>query len=72
MRANALSMIYFSADISSVQRKQLAKLVTEELGGAAPGASAPGEMTVAAMIARRGLPSRNEVEHLTLSELLAG
>ena len=47
-------------------------MVAEELGSAAPGAIAPGETTVAAIVARRGLPSRREVEHLTIGELLAG
>jgi len=49
----------------------LAKTVAEELGTAAPGAASSGEMTAASIVARRGLPSRQEVEHLTLSELLA-
>lgn len=60
-----------SADLTPAQRKQLAKTVAEELGSAAPGAASRGEMTAASIVARRGLPSRQEVEHLTLSELLA-
>ena len=71
LRANALSKIYFSADFTPPQRKQVAAMVAEELGSAAPGAIAPGETTVAAIVARRGLPSRREVEHLTIGELLA-
>jgi hypothetical protein len=71
LRAGTLSQIYFSADFTPAQRKQLAEIVKEELGSAAPGAVAGGEMTVASIVARRGLPSRQEVEHLTLSELLA-
>jgi hypothetical protein len=71
LRADALSRIYFSADFTPVQRKQVAKLVTEELGDAAPGAVGQGELTVASMVARRGLPAPREVEHLTLAELLA-
>lgn len=71
LRADALSRIYFSADLTPPQRKQVAKAVMEELGAAAPGAIAAGEMTVAAIVARRGLPSRQETEHLTFQELLS-
>jgi hypothetical protein len=71
LRADALSQIYFSADLTPAQRKQLAQSVKEELGSAAPGAAVLGEMTAASIVARRGLPSRREVEYLTLSELLA-
>jgi hypothetical protein len=45
--------------------------VKEELGSAEPGAAAAGELTVAAIVARRGLPSRGAVRHLTLAELLS-
>ena len=71
LRADALSQIYFSADLTPAQRKQLAQSVKEELGSAAPGAAVLGEMTAASIVTRRGLPSRREVEYLTLSELLA-
>jgi hypothetical protein len=46
--------------------------VKEELGSAQPGAAAAGELTVAAVVARRGLPSRVQVSQLTLAELLTG
>jgi hypothetical protein len=71
LRADALSRIYFSPDLTPAQRRQVAQAVKEELGGAAPGAAAAGELTVAAIVARRGLPSRDAVRHLTLSELLS-
>jgi hypothetical protein len=69
--AEALSQICFSADLTPTQRKQVAVSVKEELAEAVPGAVAPGEMTLAAIVARRGLPDHREVTHLTLAELLA-
>jgi hypothetical protein len=71
LRADALSRIYFSADLTPPQRKQVAKAVMEEFDEAAPGAAAAGDLTVAAIVARRGLPSRQEIEHLTFQELLS-
>jgi hypothetical protein len=70
LRADALSRIFFSPDLTAAQRSQLAQVVKEELGSTDPGAAAPGEMTVAAIVERRGLPSRAAVGHLTLGELL--
>lgn len=71
LRADALSRIYFSPDLTPTQRHQVALAVKEELGSPGPGAAAAGELTVAAIVARRGLPSRDAVRHLTLSELLS-
>ena len=71
LRADALSRIYFSPDLTSAQRRQVAQAVKEELGSAEPGAAAAGDLTVAAIVARRGLPSRDAVRHLTLSELIS-
>jgi hypothetical protein len=71
LRADALSRIYFSADFTPVQRRQLAQTVKEELGEAAPGAVAVGDRTVASIVARRGLPSPAEVANLTVEKLLA-
>jgi hypothetical protein len=71
LRADALSRVYFSPDLTPAQRRQVAQAVKEELGSAEPGAAAAGELTVAAIVARRGLPSRGAVRHLTLSELLS-
>lgn len=71
LRADALSRIFFSADLTPVQRGQVAQAVKDELGSADPGAAAAGELTVAAIVSRRGLPSRESVAHLTLGELLS-
>jgi hypothetical protein len=71
LRDDALSKIFFSADFTPAQRNQIAQTVKEELGSAQPGAAAPGELTVAAIVARRGLPSRAQVSQLTLAELLS-
>jgi hypothetical protein len=71
LRADALSRIFFSADLTPPQRSQVAQLVKEELDNAAPGAAAAGELSVAALIERRGLPSRETVAQLTLGELLS-
>jgi hypothetical protein len=70
-RAEALGKVYLSTDLTPPQRKQAALAVREELDEAAPGASAEGGMTMADIVARRGLPSRAQVEHLTLDDLLA-
>ena len=71
LRADALAKIFFSPDFTPVQRSQVAQAVKEEHGSAAPGAAAAGELTVAAIVARRGLPSRAQASGLTLSELLS-
>jgi hypothetical protein len=71
LRADALAKIFFSADFTPVQRYQVAQAVKEELSHLEPGATAPGELTVAGIVARRGLPSRDEVSRLTLTDLLA-
>ena len=70
LREDALSKIYFSADLTPPQRRQVAQAVKEELDGTAPGAVAAGEMTVEAIIGRHGLPSRQQVANLTLAGLL--
>lgn len=70
-RANALSLIYLSADLTPPQRQQVAQMVKEELDGAQPGAVAAGELTIASIVDRRGLPSRESVRQLTLADLLA-
>jgi hypothetical protein len=46
-------------------------MVQETLDGDVPGAAADGELTVAAMVAERGLPSRESVAGLTLTSLLS-
>lgn len=71
LRADALSRVYFSPDLTPAQRRQVAQAVKEELGSAEEGAAAAGELTVAAIVARRGLPSRDAVRHLTLGDLLS-
>lgn len=70
LRADALSRIFFSPDLTPPQRRQVAQAVKEELDAEVPAAAAAGELTVAAIVARRGLPSRDAVAHLTLRELL--
>ena len=70
-RADALSKIYFSPDFTPVQRNQVAQAVKDELGDTEPRAAAPGEMTVGAIVGRRGLPPRESTRHLTLGELLS-
>ncbi|HEY3882923.1 MAG TPA: hypothetical protein VGM12_30415 [Trebonia sp.] len=72
LRADALSRVFFSDDLTPPQRKQVAQAVKEELDAAAPGAAAEGELTVAGIVERRGLPSRAAVAQLTISELLSG
>ena len=69
--AEALGKIYYSPDFTPPQRRQLAAAIKEELDHQQVGAVSSGGMTVADIIARRGLPSRDEVAHLTLAELLA-
>lgn len=71
LRAEALSRIFFSADLTPAHRNQVAGMVRETLDGAVPGAAADGELTVAGMIAERGLPSRESVAGLTLTSLLS-
>ena len=71
LRADALAKIFFSPDFTPAQRNQVAQAVKEELGSAEPGAAAQGDLTVAAIVARRGLPSRAQVSHLTLGDLLS-
>ena len=71
LRDEALTKIYLSPDLTGPHQRQLAKLVQEELDTYAAGAAGAGGMTVADIVARRGLPSRSEVQHLTLSELLS-
>jgi hypothetical protein len=71
LRADALRLIFFSPDLTPPQRGQLAQAVKEELATVEPGAAAAGELTAAAIVARRGLPSREATRHLTLGELLA-
>lgn len=70
-RAEALGKIYFSPDFTPRQRRQVALAVKQELDQAAPAAVAEGGMTIAEIVARRGLPSRAEAQRLTLEELLA-
>ena len=70
LREDALSKIYFSADLTPPQRRQVATAVKEELDSTVPGATAAGEMTVKAIISRHGLPSRQQVANLTLAGLL--
>ncbi len=71
LRAEALSKIYLSADLTPPQRRQVAKAVQEELDATGPGAVAVGDMTLGAIVARHGLPSRQQVAHLTLADLLS-
>jgi hypothetical protein len=71
LRADALSKIYFSPDFTPGQRNQVAQSVKEELDGMQPGAASQGELTVADIVARRGVPSRAQVSQLTLAELLS-
>jgi hypothetical protein len=71
LRAEALSRIFFSADLTPAHRNQVARMVQETLDGDVPGAAADGELTVAAMVAERGLPSRESVAGLTLTSLLS-
>lgn len=70
-REEALGKIYLSADLTPPQRNQAAVMVKEELDQAVPGAAAEGGMTIAEIVARRGLPSRDSVATLTLEDLLA-
>jgi hypothetical protein len=67
-----LSMIYLSPDFTTGQRKKLAKVVKEQLDDTSYGAVSDGGMTLADIVARRGLPDDSEVEFLTLEELIAG
>lgn len=71
LRADALAKIFFSADFTPGQRSQVAQAVKDELGSTEAGAAAAGELTVAAIVARRGLPSRAQVSQLTLAELFS-
>jgi hypothetical protein len=68
----ALSKVYLSPDFTTSQRKKLAKVVKEELDDTSYGAVSDGGVTLAEIVARRGLPSDSEVEFLTLDELIAG
>jgi hypothetical protein len=70
-RAEALGKIWLSPDFTPPQRKQLAQAIKQELDQVAPGAAAEGGMTIAEIVARRGLPNRAEIQHLTLEQLLA-
>jgi hypothetical protein len=70
--AEALSKIYLSPDFTTGQRKKLAKVVKEQLDDTSYGAVSDGGMTLAEIVARRGLPDDSEVEFLTLDDLIAG
>ena len=67
----ALSRIYLSPDFTSSQRKKVAKVVKEELDDSSYGAAGDVDVTLAKIISRRGLPSDEEAEFLTLDELIA-
>jgi hypothetical protein len=69
-REQALSLVWFSADLTPTQRRQVASVVRDELAEAAPGAAGGGAPTLAAIIDRRGLPTKREVADLTLADLL--
>jgi hypothetical protein len=71
LREEALSRVWFSTDFTPGDRKQIAAVVREELDDAAAGAAGDGDRTVASIVSRRGLPSRDEVADLTLAALLA-
>jgi hypothetical protein len=71
LRAEALGKIYYSPDFTPSQRRQLAAAVKDELDLQQVGAVADGGMTVADIVARRGLPARDEVAYLSLSDLLS-
>jgi hypothetical protein len=71
LREEALALVLSSPDLTPPQRRQAAVAVKEELDLAGVGAVADGGMTVAEIIARHGLPSRQQVEHLTLADLIA-
>jgi hypothetical protein len=70
--AEALSKIYLSPDFTPSQRKKMAKIVKEELDDTSYGSASGGGVTLAEIVARRGLPSDGEVEFLTFDELIAG
>ncbi len=70
-RAEALGKVWLSPDFTPPQRRQLSQAIKDELDQAVPGAAAEGGMTVAEIVARRGLPTRAQVQHLTLEQLLA-
>jgi hypothetical protein len=71
LRNEALARICFSPDFTWTQRKQLTKMVREQFDEMQVGAVADGGMTIAEIVARRGLPSREEVARLTLDDLLS-
>lgn len=72
LREEALGRVYLSTDFTSVQRKKAAVAVMEELDDVEAGAVGSGGATLAAIVARRGLPSDSQVESLTLNQLIAG
>ena len=69
-REQALSLVWFSADLTATQRRQVAAVVRDELAEAVPGAAGAGGATLSAIIDRRGLPAKAEVADLTLADLL--
>lgn len=68
-RVTAVTMALSSASLTPPDRKRVAKAVQEELDAAVPGAAAEGDLTLAG-VAARGLPSRDSVEYLSLTDLL--
>lgn len=70
LREDALTKVYFSADFTPGDRKQIAKLLREELDDTEAGAAGEGDFTLASIVSRRGLPARSEVDDLTLGDLL--
>jgi hypothetical protein len=71
LRDDALTKIFFSPDLTTTHRNQLAVSVKREIDGLQPGAAAQGELTAASIVARRGLPALAQVSQLTLAELLS-
>lgn len=70
LRARALTQVLTSPSFTPPDQRRVARAVREELDALVPGAASGTEPTIAA-IAARGLPTREEVAHLTLPGLLA-
>jgi hypothetical protein len=68
----AITKLWDSPDFTTQQQKRLAQSLRTDFDEAKPGAVAEGDLTLKGIVGRHGLPSRGEVNGLTLEDLLIG
>ena len=68
----AITLLWESPDFTTQQQARLAKALRDDFDEARPQAAAQGDLTLKDIVDRGGLPSRGDVEGLTLEDLLLG